>query len=191
MKRVIQPSDLLSPEEYSRRRRELRKTLIERKKKRRVEVGPIATFYFECFETMLAQIQEMLHIERGGEAQLADELAAYNPLVPKGGELVATLMFEIEDPDRRARELSKLGGIEHHIFMRIGPEEIQAEAEGERTNEQGKTSSVHFLHFRLNENQVKSFQDKDTEVILGFHHGGYAHMAQIPSHVRDELSKDL
>ena len=67
------------------------------KQNRRVEVGPFATFYFENYDTMWHQVHEMLHIERGGEAQIADELEAYNPLIPQGDELIATVMFEIED----------------------------------------------------------------------------------------------
>lgn len=191
MKRFIEKSDLLSPEEYAKRRSELRKALIERKKKRRLAVGPFATFYFECFETMQAQIQEMLHIERGGDAQLADELAAYNPLVPKGNELVATLMLEIEDSNRRQRELAKLGGIEHQIFLKIGDEEILADAESDRTNEQGKTSSVHFLHFRLNDQQSEQFRTEGIQIYLGIRHPDYGHIAQMPEAIREELSKDL
>jgi len=191
MKHSIEAADLLPPEEYAKQRSALRRMLIERKKKRRVEVGPYATFYFECFDTMRAQIQEMLYIEGGGDAQLADELAAYNPLVPQGGELVATLMFEIEDPDRRARELMRLGGIENQIFMRIGNEDILAQAESDRTNEEGKTSSVHFLHFSLNNAQVKAFRQTNISVMLGFRHACYGHMAIIPDEVRKELQSDL
>src|SRR5690606_12633858 len=95
------------------------------------------------------QIQEMLYIERGGDAQLTDELAAYNPLIPQGRELVATFMIEIEDEARRRRILAKLGGIEKTITLEIDGAAIQAvpEADQERTTATGKTSSVHFLHF--------------------------------------------
>src|SRR4029453_17878958 len=104
-KTVISRSDILPPNEYAAKRADLRKAVVARKRKRRVEVGPVATFYFECYETMLQQVQEMLHIEKGGEAQIEDELRAYNPLIPKGQELVATVMFEIDDPVRRGRML--------------------------------------------------------------------------------------
>ena len=112
-KRAITRTDILPPERYAAERSEHRRRVGELKRNRRVEVGPFVTFYFECFETMWLQVQEMLHIERGGDAQLADELAAYNPMIPNGSELSATVMIEIEDPERRNAALSQLGGIEH------------------------------------------------------------------------------
>ena len=110
-KTELTQADILSPEEYAAVRAERRAAMVEQKKHRRLHVGPYATFYFENWDTMWYQIQEMLRIEKGGEAQLADELEAYNPLVPKGDELVATVMFEIDDPDQRTRMLGKLGGV--------------------------------------------------------------------------------
>ena len=115
--RQIQKQDLLSQDSYAKNRKQLRKELIEFKKNRRIALGPYATFYFESFETMLAQVQEMLHIEKGGDEQLKDELSAYNPLIPNGKELTATLMFEIDNPIIRANFLGKLGGVENHVFM--------------------------------------------------------------------------
>ena len=112
MKTEITRSDLLPISVYEKERKERRKKMAALKANRRVEVGPFATFYFENYETMLHQVQEMLAIERGGDAQVEDELAAYNPLIPHGRDLVATVMFEIEDPARRARELARLGGVE-------------------------------------------------------------------------------
>src|SRR5436309_8756316 len=93
--RKITPADLLAYEKYAAERGQFRKNLIPIKKNRRVEVGPFATFYFENYDTMWLQVHEMLHIEKGGEAQIADELQAYNPLIPQGRELIATLMLEI------------------------------------------------------------------------------------------------
>ena len=110
--REITKEDLIPIEEYSKKRKFLRKEIVDYKKKRRVPLGPYANFYFESYETMKAQIQEMLYIEKGGDEQLKDELAAYNPLIPKGNELVATLMFEIDDPVLRLDFLNKVGGIE-------------------------------------------------------------------------------
>ena len=110
--KIIQKSDLLAPDVYEKNRRQMRKELVEFKKDRRVPLGPYATFYFECYETMLAQVQEMLHIEKGGDEQINDELTAYNPLIPNGKELVSTLMFEIDNPVIRATFLGKLGGVE-------------------------------------------------------------------------------
>ena len=95
--------DLLPLDVYARDRRALRREIMAIKRRRRIHVGPIATFYFENYQTMWHQVHEMLLIEKGGEAQVDDELRAYNPLVPKGRELVATVMLEIEDPALRAR----------------------------------------------------------------------------------------
>ena len=101
-KREITPDDILGLEDYEKVRAERKQRIAEVKKNRRVSVGPDATFYFESYDTMLHQVLEMLYIEKGGDDQIPDELSAYNPLIPNGRELVATLMFEIDEPDRRA-----------------------------------------------------------------------------------------
>src|SRR5580704_12376924 len=124
--RQITAADVLPPPDYARRRAELRKTLIPVKKNRRVEVGPFATFYFENYDTMWLQVQEMLHIEKGGEAQIAGELETYNPLIPQGRELIATLMLEMEDPARRAAMLLKLAGIEESVSLDVAGSRIKA-----------------------------------------------------------------
>src|SRR5271154_5234653 len=120
MKRALTPSDILSPQDYEHLRTEKRGAMIALKKKRRLAVGPYATFYFENYDTMWLQVQEMLRIEKGGAAQLEDELRAYNPLIPQGRELVATVMFEIEDAVRRATLLASLGGVENTMEIRVG-----------------------------------------------------------------------
>ena len=122
--REVTKNDIIPLEKYSKSRKQLRKEIIEFKKTRRVPLGPYATFYFECYETMLAQIQEMLYIEKGGNDQLKDELSAYNPLIPNGTELVATLMFEIDNALSRAEFLSKIGDIDEKVFIRIDDEII-------------------------------------------------------------------
>src|SRR6185369_14053574 len=116
--RKIEPSAIVPLAEYGRQRAERRKRMAEIKKNRRLEVGPFATFYFESYDTMLHQVHEMLFIEKGGAEQLPDELAAYNPLIPQGSELVATVMFEIDDPVRRERVPANLGGVENAAFIR-------------------------------------------------------------------------
>ena len=125
-KREIQKEDIIPLDVYTKKRRELRKNIVDYKKNRRVALGPYATFYFESYETMLAQVQEMLYIEKGGDEQLHDELSAYNPLIPNGKELTATLMFEIDNPISRAAFLGKVGGIEETVFMKIDSEKIKA-----------------------------------------------------------------
>ena len=111
-KKLIQKEDIIPLDVYTIQRKDLRKKIVDFKKNRRIPLGPYATFYFESYETMLAQVQEMLYIEKGGDDQLKDELTAYNPLVPNGKELTATLMFEIDNPVSRASFLGKVGGIE-------------------------------------------------------------------------------
>ena len=192
-KREITPTDILPIADYARQRTELRRGIVAKKKLRRMEVGPASTFYFECYETMLQQVQEMLFIEKGGAAQIADELEAYNPLIPKGSELVATVMFEVDDPVRRARFLARLGGIENHMFIRVGNETMRGvpEDDQERTNEEGKASSVHFVHFPFAAAQIQAFKQPNTQVLIGFDHPEYSHMAVVPEAIRNELAGDF
>jgi hypothetical protein len=184
---------ILPMEEYGKLRRDRRAQMAELKRHRRVEVGPFVCFYFENYDTMLHQVHEMLYIERGGEAQIADELEAYNTLVPDGSELVATMMFEIADKDRRERELARLGHAEETVTLNIDGEEIKAnlESDQERTTEDGKTSAVHFLHFPLSAKQIEAFKKPGAKAILSLSHANYAHMALIPEPVRAVLAKDF
>lgn len=192
-KREIKPSDILPLAEYAKKRAELRRAIVEKKKLRRMEVGTVSTFYFECYETMLQQVQEMLFIEKGGEAQIADELDAYNPLIPNGSELVATVMFEVDDPVHRARFLARIGGVENHMFIRLGADTIRGvpEDDQERTNEAGKASSVHFVHFPFTPDQIEVFRQADTQILVGFDHPEYSHMSVMPDKVRKELASDF
>jgi hypothetical protein len=192
-KRQLTRADILPPADYAAIRRDRRKRITEMKRRRRLEVGPFATFYFENFETMRHQVQEMLHIEQGGDAQIEDELAAYNPLVPQGKELVATVMFEIDDPDRRASVLASLGGIEDHIFLDIVAERIRGEPDPtrENTSPEGKASSVQFLRFPFSEEQIARFKTAGARVIAGFDHPNYGHMAVLPEPVRAALAEDF
>lgn len=191
--RKIEPSVIIPLAEYGAQRAERRKRMTELKKNRRLEVGPFATFYFESYDTMLHQVQEMLFIEKGGAEQLPDELAAYNPLIPQGRELVATVMFEIDDPIRRARVLASLGGVEHKAFLRIGTDTIRALAEDDqdRTREDGKASSVQFMRFPFTTHQVDAFRSGTGDVVVGFDHANYGHMAVMPPAVRQALCEDF
>lgn len=189
----IARSDLMDMDGYAGLRAERRRAMTEMKRPRRVGVGPHVTFYFENFDTMLHQIHEMLYIERGGEAQIADELAAYNPLVPKGRELVATMMIEYEDPAVRDRELRRLTFIEDTVTLSVGGEEIKAlsESEVERTKADGKTSAIHFLRFPLTDAQAAAFKTPGARVILGIGHTNYGHMAVLGEETRAALAADL
>jgi hypothetical protein len=193
MKRQITREDILPMASYEAERRELRRDLVAKKKFRRQDIGPVCTFYFESYDTMWAQVHEMLYIERGGEEQIADELSAYNPLIPQGRELVATVMFEIDDAQRRKTFLSKLGGIEETAFFEIDGERVvgKPEEDVDRTTADGKASSVQFIHFPFSEAQIAKFKTPGTRVILGFSHPEYGHMTILPEEVRAALSKDF
>jgi hypothetical protein len=189
----IAETDIIASDVYARERTDRRRALIPVKRNRRVEVGPYATFYFENYDTMLAQVQEMLHIEKGGKDQIAGELEAYNPLIPQGSELIATLMIEIDEPNRRATALMKLAGIEERVYLQVGSERIEARPTEyeDRTTEDGKTSSVHWVRFRFAKSQIASFKREDEAVILGITHPQYGHMAMVSADVRAELAKDF
>src|SRR5262249_19669111 len=148
--------------------------------------GPHVTFYFESYETMWLQVHEMVFIEKGGLEQIPDELAAYNPLIPKGSELVATFMIEIDDPLFRANVLARLGGIEETAFLTVPGAEIKAaaEADQDRTTAEGKASSVQFVHFPFTPAQISAFREPNAQVILGLSHPNYGHMAVLPETVR-------
>lgn len=193
MKHAIARADILPPERYAAERREHRRRIGEIKKARRLEVGPFCTFYFESYETMWLQVQEMLHIERGGEAQIADELAAYNPMIPGGSELSATVMIEIEDAVRRHAQLSRLGGIEHKMFLAFAGETVRslADATRENTSPEGKASSVQFIKFPLRAPQKDKFRAPGTQVVVGIDHSSYGHMAVMPEPMRQSLMGDL
>jgi len=192
-KHAITRADIVPLDKYTAERRSLRQNVLAVKQHRRLEIGPFATFSFENYQTMWHQVHEMLYIEKGGEEQIAGELEAYNPLIPKGRELVATVMFEIDEPVRRDAVLRKLGGIEAGIFMSVGGENIRAvaEADVERTKSDGKTSSVHFVHFPFTDAQVAAFRKAGTQVIVGFDHPEYSHMAVMPEAVRQALAEDF
>ena len=191
--RKITPADLLPIPEYDQQRKSLKANLIPMKKLRRVEVGPFATFYFENYATMWLQVQEMLRIERGGTEQIAGELEAYNPLIPQGDELIATMMLEIEDANRRNAVLLTLGGIEETVFMEIGADVIHATPTeyDDRTTADGKTSSVHWLRFKLTQTQIARFKNGGERVVLGVSHPHYGHMAVLGAETRAALAKDF
>jgi hypothetical protein len=186
-------SDILPPAEYARNRSEWKRKIGAIKRDRRVAVGPYVTFYFESRDTMWLQVQEMIYIEKGGMTQAADELEAYNPLIPNGSELTATFMIEIDDPIRRKNVLDGLGGIEETAFLRVGGETIKGvpESDQDRTTAEGKASSVQFVHFPFTRGQIAAFRSGQNEVLLGFTHARYGHMAVVSDAVRKALASDF
>ena len=192
-KKLIQKEDIMPLDVYTKQRKELRKSIVEFKKDRRVPLGPYATFYFESYETMLAQVQEMLYIEKGGDEQLKDELSAYNPLVPNGKELTATLMFEIDNPVSRATFLGKVGGIEEKVYMKVDGDIIKAvpEEDVDRTSAEGKASSVQFIHFKFNDDQIKKFKSNSSLIEVGIDHNEYSHSTKLSDRTVKSLSADF
>ena len=191
--RKITPADILSDKDYNAKRAQLRTSSIAEKKNRRIEIGPYATLYFENYDSMWLQVHEMLRIEKGGAEQIAGELEAYNPLIPQGDELIATLMIEIEDADRRERELRKLGHIEDQVFLDIGKDRIKAVPTDyeDRTTSDGKTSSVHWLRFKFTPAQIVTFRSGAEPVVIGMSHPNYGHMAVMTPATRAALAKDF
>ena len=192
-KKEIQKNDIMPLDIYTKQRKELRKNIVEFKKNRRISLGPYATFYFESYETMLAQVQEMLYIEKGGDEQLKDELTAYNPLIPNGKELIATLMFEIDNPVSRSAFLNKVGGIEQNVFMKFDGEIVNAvpEEDVDRTSAEGKASSVQFVHFKFNDEQIKKFKSSSLNVEIGIDHKEYTHTTKLTDMNLKSLSSDF
>ncbi len=191
--RQITATDILPAADYAKRRKELRAEIVAIKRQRRLAVGPHATLHFENFDTMRMQVQEMLHIEKGGSEQLPGELAAYNPLIPNGHELVATVLFEIDDPVRRAAFLAKLGGVEATAFIEVGGSRIAgvAEADQDRSTAEGKASAVQFIHYPFKPAEIAAFKQRRARIVVGFDHPAYAHMTVMPEEVRAALARDF
>jgi hypothetical protein len=190
----ITRADILPPAQYAAERQARRGTLIALKRHRRIEVGPHAILLFENYDTMWSQIHEMLFIEQGGDAQIDDELAAYNPLIPKGRELVATMMLEIDDPGRRARVLARLGGIETMVSLEFADDTVFGRPTDDgvtRSTSEGRTSSVHFLHFAFSPGQIEKFRQSGTQIIAAIRHPVYEHLAVMPEATRVALARDF
>ena len=192
-KRIISLDDIISNEEYGNIRSSKRREMIEFKKFRRLDVGPVASLYFESRDTMIYQIQEMAYVEKITREELDEELASYNPLVPNGRELTATMMIEIDDPLRRKNFLSRLGGVEEKVKIVIGDIEIYADYEKDvdRTTGEGKASAVHFLHFKFTDELVEAFNNKENIIQIGIDHEAYGHLSIVSDRVREELAKEF
>ena len=193
MKTQLTKQDILSLEEFTKIRAQKRQETLEIKKNRRVPLGAEATLFFENFDTLWWQIQEMLYIEKGGDAQMEDELLAYNPLLPQGQELVATFMIEIDDPIRRAQVLGMLGGIEHHLCLRFAGHTLKAipEEDPNRTTESGKTSAIHFVHWAFTKDQIADFCKPHQDIIVEITHPSFPSKTLMAENVRAALQGDF
>ena len=190
---TIEKTDILSRDEYKIKRKSLREKMVLRKKFRRVDIGPYVTMYFENKDTIIHQINEMVYIENGGEEQIHDEISAYKSLLPNGQELVATVMIEIDSPIKRAEFLAKMGGFEEEISIKIGDQLIKGKAEldGDRTTADGKASSVQFVHFEFDKNEVEIIKNHMDNVTISINHENYKHSSVLNIDTVKELVKDF
>lgn len=191
--RTVTPADILPLDQYELIRADKKQEALARKKLTRISVGPHATVLFENWDSMWLQIQEMLRIEKGGDEQLADELAAYDPMVPKGAELTCTLLFELGDPVRRDVFLRTIGGVENHVAIQVGDIQIRARAEGdtERTRaSDNKASAVQFLHFDFTPEAIAAWKSGAGSAMVLIDHPNYGHAALIGPESRDFLARE-
>lgn len=189
----LTPNDLYSPEQYAARRNHFRAQVIAHKKLRTLHLGPHMTLIFEDRLTVQYQVQEMLRIEGiSTPAAIEDELAAYNPLVPDGSNLKATLLIEYPDPAMRARELARLKRIEDHLYIDVagaGRALAIADEDLDRSND-SKTSAVHFVRFECTPAQIAAWR-AGAAVSLGVADERYGHLLLLPAEVRAALALDF
>ena len=191
---MLTHADLHSLEEYSRIRDEFKKAAVNHRKQRQVQVGDHMTLHFEDRVTVKYQIQEMLLIEKTFLSEgIQDELDAYNPLVPTGSNLKATLTIEYGDPTVRAEKLKELHRIEDRIFVQVfghDPVYAIADEDMDRSNDE-KTAAVHFLRFELTEEMIQDFRKMDKDVFVGVDHPSYNEVTKVNIITKEMLSKDF
>ena len=189
----LKPEDLLSLEAYHKQRAEFRARVLAHKRLRQVAVGPNLTLYFEDRLTMQYQVQEMLRAERIFESDaIAEELASYNPLIPDGTNLKATMMLEYPDVAERRAALEKLAGIENGIYVEVadlGRVLAHADEDLPRSNE-AKTAAVHFLRFEL-DGAMRAQLKTGAQLRIGVEHPGYPHEVVASADVARTLAADL
>lgn len=189
--KTLNKDDFLPLDQYRKIRAQKRLDAIQLKKQRSIFIGPDVHIMFENAQTIQAQIQEMLYIEGAKEGQLEDELEAYSGLIPNGSQITTTVLFEIPNPSIRLEKLSSWGGIENTFFLKINNHKIYATNTDnlERTNDQNKTSSVHFLKFDLSDDEKQDFLKFET--FIGFDFKLYAHTTLLNDVLKQALSKDF
>ncbi len=190
---TLAATDLMGLEQYARERNGFRSRVIAHKRRRTVAIGPHMTWVFEDRLTIQYQVQEMLRIERIFEPKgIAEELAAYNPLIPDGGNWKATMMIEYPDPVERQAALAALRGVEDACYVEapgIGRVTGIADDDLERSNDE-KTSAVHWLRFELPE-PVRAAIAAGVEIVAGTEHPRYLHSVRLSPETIDALAKDL
>jgi hypothetical protein len=190
---ALRVADLLSLEEYHRQRAEFRARVLAHKRNRQVAVGPNATFYFEDKLTIQYQVQEMLRIERIFETEaIEEELAAYNPLIPDGGNLKATFMIEYPDVEERRSALQRLHGVEDAVYMQVdgGPRVgAIADEDLDRADEE-KTSAVHFVRFEFSAEDIAGLRG-GRALVIGIDHPAYSYEVRLSDNIRAALIADF
>ena len=183
--------DLISLEEYERTRDDLRRKVIDVKRRRRVQVGPRVSLLFENRDTVLFQIQEMLHTEHiTHHERVQEELDTYNDLIPADDELSATLFLEFEDSRQLPQELPKFTGIETSVSLRVGEHTAEGVPDEIRSKEE-ITSTIHYLRFKLDSETRRAFGNGGSKVFLVVALPHYSQMVQIEGETREELASDL
>ena len=193
MTNLLKREDLFSLEEYAEQRSNIRKNVMDVKKNREVNLGEHIRLLFENHQTVQYQIQEMLRIEKIFEASgIQEELDVYNPLIPDGSNLKATMMIEYTDVDERTKALSNLIGIEKSIYFQIGNHQnVYAICNEDLERETDKkTSSVHFMRFEFDQTMIADFC-KGTYVKIGVSHPNYDCEIILEKRVQDELNQDF
>ena len=192
-KAALNEADLMSLEQYARDREAFRASVIAHKRARTVPIGPNMTWVFEDRLTVQYQVQEMLRIERIFEPRgIREELDAYNPLIPDGGNWKATMMIEYPDPIERAAALARLRGVEDQCYVEIaghGRVRAIADEDLERENAE-KTSAVHWLRFEL-ASALREAVHEGAAITVGCDHPGYRHSTVLPAESAGALGRDL
>ncbi|MDO8357456.1 MAG: DUF3501 family protein [Nitrospirota bacterium] len=190
---LLTTQDLLPAAAYEQQREPFRSQIIALKQRRRISVGPLITLVFENRETLRFQTQEMIRVEQILDPhKVQEELDVYNALMPGAGELSATLMIEITEPDRMKEWLDMFMGLDHgeKIAIRSGTEHVFGEFEGGHSHET-KISAVHFVRFRPAASMIAAFADLHVPVTLTVHHREYQADVSVPGSMREEWLKDL
>jgi hypothetical protein len=191
---MLTHSDLHSLEEYSRIRNEFKRMAVNHRKHRQVQLGKHMTLHFEDRVTVKYQIQEMLLIEKTFTSDgIQDELDAYNPLIPTGTNLKATLTIEYSNPEVRAAKLEELHRVEDKIYVKVeGHQPVYAIADEDMDRSTDtKTAAVHFLRFELTPEMIKDVRDLDTAFTVGVDHSAYTEYTRVNTLTKEMLVKDF
>ena len=193
MNTLIQKSDLLNIIDYEKQRDTYRSELIDYKKNRRFKLGPNILITFENSKTMKFQIQEMMRAERMvHDSQIEEELNVYNPLIPSGDELSATLFIEITDPEKIRPVLDSFIGLTEgvNVFFEIDGEKVVAEFEEGREKEDN-ISSVHYIRFPFSEEQKNNFVNDSSSISINIDYGEYSHSIVLDDNMKNSLADDF